>query len=144
VDEFELKRIIYDYIKEICHYSQMQVFATSSYQKNYFQLQIEEAINGLINLIMEYHRNSLYETQAYSIQQQQNINPSQADLYQGNPLGQETLQAFEEQLPEDEYQGDPMIQYQQTTPRQQPGQSQLQPEPGQLPGQNQQQIDLEQ
>lgn len=53
MDEFELRRIIYDYIKEICHYSQMQVFSTSSYQRNYFQLQIEEAINGLINLILE-------------------------------------------------------------------------------------------
>jgi predicted heme/steroid binding protein len=53
MDEFELKRIIYDYIKEICHFSQMQVFATSSYQKNYFQFQIDEATNGLINFIQQ-------------------------------------------------------------------------------------------
>jgi predicted heme/steroid binding protein len=53
VDEFELRRIIYDYIKEISHFSQMQVFSTSSYQRNYFQLQIDEAINGLINFLLE-------------------------------------------------------------------------------------------
>lgn len=50
MDEFELRRIIYDYIREICHYSQMQVFSTSSYQNKYFQMQIEEAVDGLINL----------------------------------------------------------------------------------------------
>ncbi len=54
MDEFELRRMIYDYIKEICHFSQMQVFSTSSYQKNYFQLQIDEAISGLINMVFTY------------------------------------------------------------------------------------------
>lgn len=53
MDDFELRRIIYDYIKEICHYSQMQVFSTSSYQRNYFQLQIDDTINGLINFLLE-------------------------------------------------------------------------------------------
>lgn len=52
MDEFEMRRIIYDYIKEICHYSQMQVFATSSYQKNYFQMQIDETINALMNFFV--------------------------------------------------------------------------------------------
>jgi hypothetical protein len=68
VDDFELKRIIYDYIKEICHYSQMQVFATSSYQKNYFQYQIDDATNGLINFIQE---NSVgrVEKQSFTAQQ---------------------------------------------------------------------------
>jgi predicted heme/steroid binding protein len=46
----------------------MQVFATSSYQKNYFQFQIEEATNGLINFIQEY-RIGLMEDQAYAASQ---------------------------------------------------------------------------
>lgn len=54
MDEMELKQIIYDYIKEICHNSQMQVFATSSYQKNYFQMQIDDLINDMISFILMY------------------------------------------------------------------------------------------
>jgi predicted heme/steroid binding protein len=53
MDEYEMKRRIYGYIKEICHYSQMQVFATSYYQKNYFQMQIDDATSGLISLYMD-------------------------------------------------------------------------------------------
>lgn len=52
MDEFEISRIIYDYIKEICHYSQMQVFSTSSYQKKYFQRQIDDTAGELINLFL--------------------------------------------------------------------------------------------
>jgi predicted heme/steroid binding protein len=52
MDELEMRRIIYDYIKEICHLSQMQVFATSSYQKNFFQMQIDENVSGLINFYL--------------------------------------------------------------------------------------------
>jgi predicted heme/steroid binding protein len=33
--------MVKDNIREICHLSQMQVFATSYYQKNYFQRQID-------------------------------------------------------------------------------------------------------
>lgn len=69
MDDFELKRIIYGHIKEICHYSQMQVFATSFYQKNYFQLQIDEAISELINFYMQNHRPT-EEDWLYSVQQQ--------------------------------------------------------------------------
>ena len=64
MDEFEMKRRIYGYIKEICHYSQMQVFATSYYQKNYFQMQIDDATTALISLYTdlwkapEHHRRS--------------------------------------------------------------------------------------
>ncbi len=53
MDEFEMKRRIYGYIKEVCHYSQMQVFATSYYQKNYFQMQIDDANSALISLFMD-------------------------------------------------------------------------------------------
>ena len=53
MEDYELHRFIYDYIKEICHYSQMQVFATSLNQKNYYQQQIDEVINELIHFINE-------------------------------------------------------------------------------------------
>lgn len=68
MDEFELRRIIYDYIKEICHYSQMQVFATSSYQKNYFQLQIDEATGALINFFLI---NGSHTSEKLEIEEQQ-------------------------------------------------------------------------
>jgi predicted heme/steroid binding protein len=75
MDELELRRIIYSYIKEICHYSQMQVFATSFYQKNYFQLQIDESINGLSNFYLEI-QSGIGENQFYTAQQQ-NEQPQQ-------------------------------------------------------------------
>jgi predicted heme/steroid binding protein len=48
--------VINSYIKEICHYSQMQVFATSYYQKNFFQMQIDERINALIDNIIQIYQ----------------------------------------------------------------------------------------
>lgn len=71
MDEFELRRMIYDYIKEICHFSQMQVFSTSSYQKNYFQLQIDETIGGLINMVFTYNKASMSQINDFQLQQQQ-------------------------------------------------------------------------
>lgn len=53
MDEDSLKSIYYNYIKEICHYSQKQVFATSQQQKTYFQLQIDEAAKSIYNLLKE-------------------------------------------------------------------------------------------
>lgn len=53
MDELELRKMIDSYINEICHYSQMQVFATSYYQKNYFQMQIDNTVSNLINLLLE-------------------------------------------------------------------------------------------
>lgn len=53
MDGFEKKSRIYGYIKEISHYSQMQVFATSYYQKNYFQMLIDEAVNALEEIYMD-------------------------------------------------------------------------------------------
>ena len=70
LDEFELRRMIYDYIKEICHFSQMQVFSTSSYQRNYFQIQIDDAISGLINMILTYSKNTS-NINLHNVQQQQ-------------------------------------------------------------------------
>ncbi len=52
--DLELRKSVEDYIREICHYSQMQVFSNSCYQKNFFQLQIDERINGLIHTIANY------------------------------------------------------------------------------------------
>lgn len=57
MDEIQLKKILYGHINEICHFSQMQVFATSSYQKKYFQLQIDEAIDDLFNFVINYNNN---------------------------------------------------------------------------------------
>lgn len=48
MDHAELKRIVNDNIREICHLSQMQVFATSYYQKNYFQRQIDHRTEELL------------------------------------------------------------------------------------------------
>lgn len=73
MDEFEISRRISDYIKEICHYSQMQVFSTSSYQKKYFQYQIDEAVDELINLFLmnlkEERRKQNEYNQAFAQQQ---------------------------------------------------------------------------
>jgi predicted heme/steroid binding protein len=52
MERMNWKSMINGYIKEICHYSQMQVFATSYYQKNFFQMQIDERINVLIDEII--------------------------------------------------------------------------------------------
>jgi predicted heme/steroid binding protein len=52
MEKMNWKSVINSYIKEICHYSQMQVFATSYYQKNFFQMQIDERINALIDNII--------------------------------------------------------------------------------------------
>lgn len=81
MDEFELRRMIYDYIKEICHYSQMQVFSTSSYQKNYFQLQIDDAINGLINFLKE--RDEIARQQNFLAYQVEQIQQGDRQILQG-------------------------------------------------------------
>lgn len=52
MDELEIRKMIESHINEICHYSQMQVFATSYYQKNYFQMQIDNTVSNLIQLFM--------------------------------------------------------------------------------------------
>ncbi len=49
MEDLEWKRIFLNNIREICHLSQMQVFATSYYQKHYFQLQIDNYVNDLLN-----------------------------------------------------------------------------------------------
>ena len=55
IEDYKLRKVIHDYVKEVCHYSQKQVFANSSYQKNYFQMQIDEATTGLINFLQLYY-----------------------------------------------------------------------------------------
>jgi predicted heme/steroid binding protein len=51
---YDLRKNVYDCINEICHYSQMQVFATSIYQKEYFQKIIDEKTQALVNNIDQY------------------------------------------------------------------------------------------
>ncbi len=117
MDEFEMKRRIYGYIKEICHYSQMQVFATSYYQKNYFQMQIDDATGALINLYMELwappehkkRRSRSYHYQANDIESyEQRIQPVGQQPW-GQDLTKEQLSeaeqfnelaSFLEQIPE--------------------------------------------
>ena len=53
MEELELKGRLSDYIREICHYSQKQVFATSYYQKNYFQMQIDKLMDEMLHMYME-------------------------------------------------------------------------------------------
>lgn len=55
MEDYKLRKVIHDYVKEVCHYSQKQVFANSSYQKNYFQMQIDEATTGLIQFLQLYY-----------------------------------------------------------------------------------------
>jgi predicted heme/steroid binding protein len=107
MDEFEMKRRIYGYIKEICHYSQMQVFATSYYQKNYFQMQIDDSTTALISLYTdlwkapEHHRRSnRYHYQENSIESYEQI------LQPGERIQQPEGQIYqpEEQVPEQEQQ----------------------------------------
>ncbi|MDF2906391.1 MAG: heme/steroid binding protein [Herbinix sp.] len=72
MDEFEMKRRIYGYIKEICHYSQMQVFATSYYQKNYFQMQIDDASSAMISLYMDLSKSPEHQRRSHSYRYQTN------------------------------------------------------------------------
>ena len=67
MEDQELRRIVNDNIRDICHLSQMQVFATSYYQKNYFQLQIDNRVNDLVHQL-GYHITS---TEAGDVSQSQ-------------------------------------------------------------------------
>jgi predicted heme/steroid binding protein len=68
MDDLELKKTVDSCIREICHYSQMQVFATSYYQKNYFQMLIDERITALMDTFKQYKKND--DDEVYSMQQQ--------------------------------------------------------------------------
>lgn len=52
MEQSELRRLVNDNIREICHLSQMQVFATSYYQKNYFQMQIDQRTEELVQRLV--------------------------------------------------------------------------------------------
>ena len=68
MEDYKLRKVINDYMKEACHYSQKQVFANSMYQRNYFQQQIDEATTGLINFLQLYY-NSDSRRQSHSAQE---------------------------------------------------------------------------
>ena len=72
IEDYNLRKIINDYVKEVCHYSQKQVFANSKYQKNYFQSQIDETIDGLIKFLQLYY-NSDNRRQQMSWAQEERI-----------------------------------------------------------------------
>lgn len=69
MDELELKGIINGYMKEICHFSQMQVFATSYYQKSFFQQQLDEKINSMMDIILQYSEGNLKKEKVHAQQQ---------------------------------------------------------------------------
>lgn len=52
--ETELRNMINDYIREIGHLSQMQIYSTTDVQMDYFQNLINERTEDLINLILNY------------------------------------------------------------------------------------------
>lgn len=91
MDEFEMRRIIYDNIKEICHFSQMQVFATSSYQRNYFQLQIDELIGGIMKVALLYNKDNPSTTKTFSVQANNQANNQQNNQEKGQENNQEIL-----------------------------------------------------
>lgn len=51
--EYELRRILYGYLEDICHYSQLQISVTSEQQKKYCQQKIEENITTCINTLIQ-------------------------------------------------------------------------------------------
>lgn len=58
MDQLNIRKVLEDNIREICHLSQMQVFATSIYQKNYFQMLID---NRMDELILQLSQSGAYE-----------------------------------------------------------------------------------
>lgn len=102
MDEFEMKRRIYGYIKEICHYSQMQVFATSYYQKNYFQMQIDDATTALISLYTDLWKEPDHHRRSHGYHYKvNNIESYEQILQPGERVEQPEQQSPDaEQLPE--------------------------------------------
>ena len=72
MDELEFRNIMYQYLKEICHFSQLQVFATSSYQQKYFQKQIDEEMEAVFNLVMESCHHEMMK-EKFGLEQQEQI-----------------------------------------------------------------------
>lgn len=77
----ELRRMAGSNIREICHLSQMQVFATSYYQRNYFQMQIDHRTEELLRLL---DSRETYAMGEGSSQMDQPREPVQTDQ-QGEP-----------------------------------------------------------
>jgi Predicted heme/steroid binding protein len=53
MDEKELRQKIYEIIMEVSHFSQVQKVSRTGFQKKYFQIQIEEAVDELFDLVLE-------------------------------------------------------------------------------------------
>lgn len=104
MDKNELKSIINSYMKEICHLSQMQVFATSYYQKNYFHIQIEQKLDDMIDLILKiYECNSdKYSNDNILTNQQENSEDEVQETDQEDILEGEQPQLEQDEMPQDE------------------------------------------
>ncbi len=63
MDKDEIRRMIQSYVKEICHYGQMQVFATSYYQSNFFQRQMDDVTDRLVSFCLDQQFSELREQQ---------------------------------------------------------------------------------
>lgn len=83
--EFEKRQILYGYIKKVCHFSQMQVYATSIYQSNYFQIQIDETVNELLDLMLLPTVKQQEDIQRNSEQQIEQLQAVQREEQQGPP-----------------------------------------------------------
>lgn len=97
MDEYEMRKKVYEYIKEISHFSQTQVFATSDYQKNYFQRLIDGVVEELIDfcfidnrLIQQQNNMQTLYIQQLPSQQPGPLEPSQQNQ-QGRVITQEEL-----------------------------------------------------
>lgn len=87
MEDNELKQMINNYIKEICHFSQMQVFATSYYQKNYFQQQIDEKVSSLVASVKQLTIDNVKNMTLHTEQQAQGtvaFSPEELAYYDGS------------------------------------------------------------
>ncbi len=84
MDKYETRKIIQDYIREICHYGQMQVFATSYYQSSFFQRQIDEVTDRLVCFCLEQPDIDLHEQQTEAPSEGRTFTPEELAFYDGS------------------------------------------------------------
>lgn len=119
MDDMEMREQIDKYIKEICHYSQMQVFATSAYQKRFLQYQIDETANELADFFLVQnepviHRQQLQQPQSDAEPKQ----PEQSEQpLQGQPVPQQPIKV----QPSPQQPAQPQVELKQPTTQTQTG-----------------------
>lgn len=97
MDKDEIKKIINDHTKEICHYSQMQVFATSYYQSNFFQKQIDDVRDRLVYFCLELHPTTELQDQQLNSQPEALSAEEQMQLPEGEQSDQQSNAASQGQ-----------------------------------------------